>query len=105
MAGYRKRKPIKGQKVRRVTSSIDSLTYAAILVKARRDGTSVSAALSALARSGMMHEPGLMDAVKQEVMEVVKASLIETGYDLGFADMLARANAKLPAEGVTDGSI
>ena len=51
-----------------------------------------------------MHEDGLMDAVKQEVMEVVKRSLIETGYDLGFADMLARANTRRAAE-VTDGRI
>ena len=90
--GYTKRPVIKGQKVRRVTATIDAMTYAAIQVKARQDGVSFSAALSALARVGMMHTPGLLDSLKQEVMEVVKASLIETGYDLGFADMLARAN-------------
>ena len=87
-----------------MTSAIDSMTDAAIQVKARRDGSSYSAALCALARSGMMHEPGLMDAIKQEVMEVVKASLIETGYDLGFADMLAAANNS-PAEGAKDGHV
>ena len=98
--GYRKRAAIKGQKVRRVTFGIDALTDAAVQIKARQDGTSFSAALSALARVGLMNTPGLMDTIRLEVMEAVKASLIETGYDLGFADMMARAN-----KGKGDGSI
>ena len=106
MAGLRRRRSIKGQKTRRVNVSVDSVTDAAIQVKARRDGTSFSAAMCQLATSGMVHEEGLMDAIKLEAIAVIKASLIETGYEEGFAHALAVNNlSSAPRKGIFDGLV
>lgn len=93
MAGYKKRRAIKGQRTRRVNCSIDSITDAATQVKARRDGTSFSAALCQLAMTAVINDPELMDAIKLEAIEVIKSSLIETGYTVEEAHALADSQA------------
>ena len=71
MAGYKKRKAVKGQRTRRVNVSVDSITDAATQVKARRDGTSFSAALCQLAMTAVINDPELMVAIKLEAMDVL----------------------------------
>ena len=105
MAGLKRRRSIKGQKTRRVNVSVDTITDAAIQVKARRDGTSFSMAMCALATSGMTHDPDLMIAIKQECFAVIRASLIETGYEEGLAHALVVNNLPAPEEVVPDGLV
>ena len=98
MAGYKKRKAVKGQRTRRVNVSIDSITDAATQVKARRDGTSFSAALCQLAMTAVINDPELMTAIKIEAIEVMKSSLLATGYDPEFANALADSQASPEGE-------
>ena len=105
MAGYLKRKSIKGAHVRRATISIDVVTDCAIKCKAELAGISYSAAVCELAMSGALLDDALVIAIKRAAFEGVKKHLIETGYHEGLAHALAMNINTAPQEGVSDGHI
>ena len=90
MAGYKKRKAVKGMRTRRVNVSVDSITDAACKVKAELDGTSFSAAMCQLAMTAVINDPELLELVKIEAIEVMKASMIAAGYGPDFSNALAK---------------
>ena len=89
MSGYTKRKAIKGQKVSRVTISVDAVTNAAVKALMEREGLSYSAGICALATASAFKDPGLMAAIKVVVQDGVRESLAASGYHAGFSRELA----------------
>ena len=88
--GYKPRKQIKGQKVRTVCIGIDAVTDCAVRVLMKREGTSFSAALCALATASAIRDEGMMAAIRELVASSVEATMADTGYHPGLSRELAR---------------
>ena len=89
--GYtKKRKAIKGQRVRVVSVGIDAVTDCAVRVLMKREGMSFSAGICALATASALKDSEMMAAIKALIADRLAETMEETGYHPGLSRELAR---------------
>ena len=90
MADKGLRRMRRGQRVRRVSISVDKVTEAAVQALSEREHLSYSAALCALATSAALKDADLFDHIKDVVREALKETMEATGYHPSLSRELAR---------------
>ena len=84
------RRKIKGQKVRKVCISIDTVTDAAVKALVEREGVTYSAAFCALATSAALTDNDLIEAMHKVLVGVVSERMASESWHPGLSAILTR---------------